>query len=1175
MISSPTDTRTTGLQKALICLTMAAFSLGLVAPASAALTLSPKPLLASTNLPKPNVMLTMDTSGSMNFRHMPESSTTVNGRPVVLEGSGTWRHHPDDTYEIDTQFAGTMPGNKAETNNGKLMTQIKLRSPDINTIYYNPRQRYIPWALNSTDRYPNASITNAYIDPLHQTSSDKAIDLTLSFADTDRVCTARDRGGNCTNYDTRNITYSPGLYYLLNAGSDPNVSGNYVAYDINDGAQTFAKYPGRDDCIGETTCTQLEERQNFANWFVYYRTRMLLAKAALSEAFHDMDEVARVGWTTIKWAANHRSSAENPANPIKRTLVPLSAANRLALLTSIQNDWNAEGSTPLRVAMDQVGRYFSDTSNASPWVDDPSAGTITRSACRRSYNILTTDGYYNDFKTLPDRSNDTASLIDPVGDVDGVAYAGNYTPDRPYRDKSAQSGGYEDTLADYALKYWMTDLQNNMPNDVKVSGNDSATWQHLTQFTMGIGVSGTMAPSPANLAALTAGTIEWVDPQSRPTSLGNQAKIDDLWHAAINSRGAFYSVKDSQTFSAAVRDAIGRAESPELREGGLATASNTLSAGNRKFIPEYVAGSWRGELYAYALKADGNLDNGGKALWKASSVVPDAASRNLWVWNPDAVGARRFLWAEMGATNQRLFGANQENLVNYLRGDTSNEGTGNAQFRERHGATLPDFINANPVYVSDGTASVIFLGGNGGFVHAFRALDGREQFGFMPQGVVGNAKKLAARNYGISNSNNEHQYFVDGLMVQAEATIGTTASKILIGTLGGGGKGLYALNVTNVSSLDATTVMWDDTNPSNADVGYIFSQPEVGKLPNGQWKIFVGNGYNSTSGKAALLVIDLATGNIDSVVADNADNNGLGGVRLVRNSDQQVIAAYAGDLKGQMWRFEYSATSPSLMAVGYQGQPLFRATSSAPITQQPITAAPAVFTHPNDGTMVVFGTGKLLEFDDKTDTHQQTVYGVWDKTRPTESTSAAISPFDGNRAVTDDRSLLTKMVITANAKTGFYDVTQFDTTAKPAGWYMDLTIASGQRVIYPVTAIDEFALIGSVVPSATAAECASLEGLGYNFLLPAVTGAQYNAPVIDVNGDGVIDTKDTNSAGFTTTSDGSDSVLPKGRSGSIQNTRGQIRYKLPPKCPPGETCPVTREVLDRVWKRLISPPQPQ
>jgi type IV pilus assembly protein PilY1 len=1204
----PTPSGITLGRRIILCLTAATLQFSSLPPAWAAL--AQKPLLASVGArPQPNIMLTMDTSGSMNFRHMPDSTTTVNGVAVPVVNGKTWLNHPSDDYQATVELAGTMPANKNETDSAKLLTQIKLRSPDINTIYYNPRQRYIPWAATATTRYPDASAAKAFVNPLKQTASDKFIDLTANLKDPVCLEYSTIKPKECVKPDPNPpVTFWPGLYYVLNAGNttDPTVTGNYTLYDINDATQSFPKYADRTDCSGSTTCTQAEEQKNFANWFVYYRTRMLLAKAALSETFYKLDNIARVGWTTLSYASNpdHRYPK---GFPIKSRLQPLTATNRQAFINAIQTStsFDPTGSTPLRVTIDQVGKYFMDTSNFNPWNDtlaapdpDPDNGkflarsnndTSAKSACRRSYNILTTDGYYNDTGTDNARL-DKVNLInaaDLVGDLDGVnskETPPHYTAAAPYRDNTNSSQRWNNSLADYALKYWATDLQPldtttglGIADKVAATANDPATWQHLTQFTVGIGVAGTLDPKNPDAAGsdfskLKAGTLFWPNPLA-----SDPAKTDDMWHAAVNSRGAFYNVKDAQSLSKALSDAIGVAKSQTLNEGGVAVASAGFASGNRKYVPSYTTGSWQGDVSAFL------LDNNGKQvgttpIWQASTGVPAFASRHLWIWNPgNGLGApSQFTWGEMGSANQAAMTSGSDDLVKYLRGDTSNEGPAAPKFRVR-GGTLADFINGNPEYLQVGTNALVFVGGNGGFLHAFSDVDGHEVFGYVPRGVLPNLYKLSQQNY-------DHQYFVDGPIVISDAVLSTNASKVLIGALGAGGNGLYAINVTNLSTVTPLPVLWDNTATNNADVGHIFAAPEIGKLANGQWKVFVGNGFDSASGKAALLVIDLATGAIDSVVADNGTGNGLGGVKLIRDKDQYVVAAYAGDLKGHLWRFDYVTADNGHMSVGYSGNPLFTATSSAGAAQ-PITAAPTTFYQTKGGNIVLFGTGKLIEDADKSDTSVQSIYGVWDKT-PAATSSVGLTPDAISRTNMD------QMTITASTtSTGYFDVkaTTTVTAQNWMGWFMDLSIEGtnpGQRLIYPITPLKDFALISTVTPAGLAAECDEGFGEGFIFLLPARTGAQYTQPVFDVDGDGVIDpAKDALAAGRRSQPTGNKEVLREGPNIRIEEPTTKVDKNDPlcnkttGKCNDGTEaktyCLVDCTIVDRVWKRLINNiPQP-
>lgn len=1132
---------------------------------------SQMPLLSSSgSRPKPNVMLTLDTSGSMNFRHMPED----------IIGSVTRVMHPDDTYAANTLYDGVVTANPTANS----VTERKLRSPDVNTIYYNPEVLYQPWRHPDGGRYPAANYQRAFLDPLAQNSNSAAVDL----SDAGTKCLARNNNG-CTSSQY----FNPGIYYRL-TGTNQGAAASYTLYDLNaSGNPTFPKYPARTDC-GASACSRDNERQNFANWWVYYRTRMLLTKAALSEAFADMGNTVRVGWTTI-------ARAQSANNTIIQGVRELTTAHRKTLLSSVQA-FQADGGTPLRLALYNVGeRYFK---SSEPWLNDPEVSTSGMSACRRSYNILTTDGYYND---------DVRNAA--VGDVDGVS-SNRYTAARPYRDMANGSTGYLNTLADYALRFWGTDLREDIDNNLTATADDPATWQHLTQFTVGLGVTGTLDPT-SDLPRLKSGAISWPNPAA-----GNPQKIDDLWHAAVNTRGAFYSAKNAGELAYAISSAIGIAGERDLREAGVATTVATIQANNRIYIPEYNSGVWTGDIRAYTLSTDGSRST---LTWQASRAMPGESARNLVIWNADTNRGVSLQPNNLGATNTAalqgaitttLPGATVAQLVAYIRGSTVNEGTESGQFRVRAKASetstapaLPDFVDSNPVLVQGnvrlgyaslsgaaGTsydayvarkaarAPVLFVGGNGGFLHAFNDnANGAEIFGFMPRGVLSNLPKLARQDYGRSGAGYEHQFFVDGPLVESDAYINGSWTNVLVGTLGAGGKGLYALKLddTNtVSNLGTGSILWDLTASSDADMGYMFSDAQVGVLPNGQWKVFIGNGFGSSSGKAVLFMIDVASGAVTKVTADTSGSNGLSGVALVKNSRQEVVGLYAGDLKGNLWRFEYDASVTGNMRLGYGGTPFFQAT--APTGEaQAITASPLVYAHPDGGNMILFGTGRLIEETDRTNTSRRdTMYGVRDATPADQSTATASSPF---ATVTPDRSRLTPRTI-VSAGNDRYNVTGPALSSTSLGWYMDLTIANGQRIVYPLQNLANILLVSSVVPAAAAAECSSASGTGYNFLINVLTGAQFSRPITDTNGDGVINSSDSAAAGYQTRSDGRDVIISSGSGGGggggggdptqdppcnttfqIHNTTGVVKGG-------GRAC--TKTVVDRVWKRVINPPTP-
>ena len=315
---------------------------------------------------------------------------------------------------------------------------------------------------------------------------------------------------------------------------------------------------------------------------------------------------------------------------------------------------------------------------------------------------------------------------------------------------------------------------------------------------------------------------------------------------------------------------------------------------------------------------------------------------------------------------------------------------------------------------------MIYVGANDGMLHAFDAstanppivsgkpqkgaTEGVEKFAYIPAAVV---KSLGA----LSNPNYLHSYYVDGSPTVGDAFFGSAWHTMLVGGLNGGGQAVYALDVTdpdsNKGSTAANWVKWEFSDKDDADLGYTYSRPNIVRLNNGKWAAVFGNGYNateddtgsggkkSTTGNAVLFIVDISDGSlikkIDTLVGQSNTNcankpNGLATVAPVdRDGDYKVDFVYAGDLCGNLWKFDLQDSSPGNWGVAHAGKPLFQARTPAGAVQ-PITSRPQVKRHPVDAStfLVLFGTGKYLETGDHNpaDTNVQTFYGVWD--RPTE-----------------------------------------------------------------------------------------------------------------------------------------------------------------------------------------------
>ena len=400
------------------------------------------------------------------------------------------------------------------------------------------------------------------------------------------------------------------------------------------------------------------------------------------------------------------------------------------------------------------------------------------------------------------------------------------------------------------------------------------------------------------------------------------------------------------------------------------------------FRTEYEMDTWSGGVYKYAISDAGVFSastplNFGDVL---DARTGGYATRLIVTRNGNSNIA--FAWNSLSGTQQGYLGTSTTGptILNFLRGDRSNEG--GTTIPRMRGSALGDIVHSRPYYVSDLVASdgrtlnatpkpTIFVGANDGMLHAFDAVTGAERWAYVPSMLIAKMKALTVSPY-------VHDYYVDGGIQVANILSGT--KRILVGALGAGGKGLYALDITGPSRLAPTTeasaasnILWEITNASSGfgALGDTFSNPIITKL-GGVDVVIVGNGYNNTSDyKARLFVINANTGAlITSIAPSTADGsssnpNGLSTpVAVDANKDGNVDTVYAGDLNGTLWKFDMSASTATALLT----------TSPA----QPITSTPAVGMHPNGGYMVNFATGAMLTTADTMDTTNYYAYGIWD-----------------------------------------------------------------------------------------------------------------------------------------------------------------------------------------------------
>lgn len=551
----------------------------------------------------------------------------------------------------------------------------------------------------------------------------------------------------------------------------------------------------------------------------------------------------------------------------------------------------------------------------------------------------------------------------------------------------------------------------------------------------------------------------------------------------------------------------------------LATTSTRLDASTRSFRAEFYSGSWRGELFSNA------IDQQTGALieppeWVAGNALPDWDARNIHFHDPTGNNQNQqhepFEYSELNASQRALFGADQNEqtrVINYLRGDRSNEQSEPGGTLRNRTGILGDIVHSEPVFVGApnprafagrsftgsnmyanfvnaraGRRPMVYVGANDGMLHGFDATTGVEQYAFIPYQVMLNGlANLASPEYA-------HRFFVDGELTQLEVYFsggGGGWKSVLVGSLGRGGPGLFALDVTDPDDIRFLwEVTGDDLDTAGADVGANIGKPIIAQIADGDWRVLLGNGPNA-AGTAKLVMIDVEDGGVEVVDSGVTGSNGLSAVYTWDTTgDGFADSVFAGDLQGTLWRFNDIAGSPSVTRIFSQARA--------------IQAAPLVGRNPATGERwVFFGTGRYLDDPDKADNSVQSWYGLID------SGSTGSGPLIASRDDLVEREILaegaignfTARVIETGSAADFID---------KDGWYIDLQSpvngAEGERMIVP-NFFEDQVLVGTTrIPDAS--DVCRPSGRGFVMAINPFTGARLTRTFFDISLDGNFDAAD-------------------------------------------------------------------
>lgn len=1108
--------------------------------------LSTAPLVTSSaTAVKPNLMFVLDDSGSMAWEYMPD----------VVGSWGTGRYG--------------------------------YWSPQCNGLAYNPNVTYtVPVTYTGTN-YPNSAYPSAWTNGFNTAAGTNDISGRYFYTYSGTQTTAAQKD----YYDTTTT------FYKECASSVGNAPGSGV----------FTKI-----LVSSLTATQ---KINYANWYSYYRTRILAMKTAAGLAFSGVDNRYRIGFMTI----NNNGGAD------LLNIADFDATQKQNWYSKLYGS-SASGSTPTRSALSIAGLIYANklSSYNSVAVTDP-----MQYSCQQNFAIMASDGFWNSgscnngssgcynggagmkldaatsvgnqdylgarpyfdgsaistkvtttYKTyvttqsivLPNTCttpatrhrilSSTVTTTRVVVTIDGVVNSdtttdnsasptqstSNCTTAAPVNSSGTTSGyptvvttttgtNIANTMADIAYYYYMTDLRSSAngnatgslgvdvaADNVPGSGRDTASWQHMTTFTLGLGAYGRMIYSPTYEAdaagdyynikvgtvnsssssspcawAAAGATCNWPTPGSDLPE-----NIDDLWHAAVNGRGAYYSATNPTALASGLSGALAGVAA-RLGSSAAATTSNpNVSSGdNYVFSTTFVSQKWYGELVRQTM----NLTTGAIAAipsypcpasicdWSAQALldakVSSAAdSRTIYLFDSGASNLLKpFQWSGLSTSEQSNFdvtrvstlsqysslsAANQTaavgaNLVNYLRGWRENEGT---LYRARE-HILGDVVSSEAVYVrvpqfnySDAGYAVfknanasrtpmVYVGANDGMLHAFNGNTGDEMWAYIPAPVLPNLYRLADTNYA-----NNHRFFVDGTPVVGDictSGCGTSSAvwkTILIGGLNAGGRGFYALDITDPANPKG---LWEFASTSDSDLGYSFGNPIITKKADGTWVVLLTSGYNNVSpggGQGYLFVLNATSGAIEGGASVGKIGTGVGSTSTIAgvcttapcpsglarinawadysDTNNTSLRVYGGDLFGNLWRFDINNT---LGVAGYDAQHLATLTSSTG-SRQPITERPELGLVGNSHSIVLVGTGRYLGTTDMVDTSGQSFYAVKDPLDTTDWGAVHSSPDMVQLSVTTATNSSGALVRTISGSSVNWST--------DIGWFMDLP-SSGER----------------------------------------------------------------------------------------------------------------------------------
>ena len=835
--------------------------------------------------------------------------------------------------------------------------------------------------------------------------------------------------------------------------------------------------------------------------------RLSVAKTVTNQFIDNVSDV-RLGLSTFN-AGDHGGSIVAECGSDKTTLKNTVTATQ------------ASANTPLAETYYEVTRYFRGIT--SYYNANVSYTSPIEYRCQANHAVIITDGLPTYDSSYPTDDPDDLSRSETLPNWDGLAPSTAVPTNDADRTNPAHYPQYSDGYGgDESLEgahLYLDDIAKFAYDiDFRKGGNDLE------------GKSFDAADFPKQVLGTS--------------TIGFAAPYQMLKDAASYGAGQYYEANNAGELVLALESALENVVKLTSTTAAVASNSGRLSTDSHIYQAQFLSGDWTGSLLALPLDpTDGTIQ---AASWNAQAQLDTQdwnSGRVIITSHSTTRTGVAFRWNSLSPTQQNALNTNINNQTDakgearleFLRGSRADEGTGN-NFRSRlH--LLGDIAHSAPFYVGtpafpdsigsdyelfrtayEGRQEMIYVGANDGMLHGFLASTGAEKLAYIPEIVFDKLSRLSPSVYA-------HRFYVDGSPTVSDsyANFGARCASgspcwrsVLVSGLRRGGQGYFALDVTDPNAFNETNasniVLWEFSDQDDSDLGYSYSQPSIVKMQNDRWAAVFGNGYNnteadgnaSTNGNAALFIVFLDGGldgswtagsdfiKIDTGVGSVNTPNGLATPAPIDfDGDLKADYIYAGDLEGNLWKFDVSSSSTSQWTVA-NSQALFTATSGAGASQ-PITVRPEVGIHPSDlqGVLVYIGTGKYLETTDKSIAiPTQSIYAIWDKN-------------DGSAPSISRSDLQKQEVLGVVSGARISSNNDVDWKTKK-GWYMDLPTLGERQTARALLRNDRLIFV-SMTPNE---QLCGVGGTSWLMELDAFTGSRLNFSPFDRTGDEKIDKND-------------------------------------------------------------------